>query len=242
VKRQKVWIDVPVVIRDGVELPLAFSFPGIKLQIGGVLRVENTMKLRRQTIFPNLSALAIAIFGSAVVFAQMTPQQIQQHQEAEERTLQREAREQAQQQWLTAQPPQAQIEEKSQIDRLRVEDQIRRIELERQVRAVAEQQLLYLLRQAKQRQLVEQQGQIQVEDQVRAGQEQPAQSQPATQLSDHEVSPPVMHWSYKNISDRGKAGLAALGTVLVALAFAAGIIPARLTPKWVIRVLPPTWQ
>jgi hypothetical protein len=227
-----------------VELAFNFFSSGNKTADPlGTQSRENTMKQRRQVIFPNLSALAIAIFGSAVVFAQMTPQQIQQRQEAQERTLQREAREQVQQQWLTPQPPQAQIEEKSQIERQRVEDQLRRAELQLQAQAVAEQQLLYLLRQAKQRQLVEQQGQSQLEDQPRAWQgPQQAQSQPAARLSDRGMSPPVTHWSYKNISDRDKAGLAALGAVLVALAFAAGIIPTRLTPKWVMRVLPPTRQ
>lgn len=189
-----------------------------------------------------LSALAITVFGAAGAFAQMTPQQLQQSQLAEERILQREAQEQAQEQWLTAQHRHAQFEEERQLDRQRVEDQFLRTEQQRQAQAVAEQQLLYLLEQAAQRQLVKQQRQTQSEDQPQTGQEPQVESRRAARMSEQEISPSAPSWSYKNMSDLDKAGLVALGALLAALAFAAGIVPAKLAPKWATRVLPPTRQ
>jgi hypothetical protein len=179
-----------------------------------------------------LTALALFVFGSAEALAQMTPQQIQQRQEVEEKILQREAQEQAQQQSLTAQQRQAQTEDERQIDRLRTEQQ-------RQAQAVAEQQLLYLLQQAERRQSAEQGRRAQPAEQPWTGPEPGAESGRAARTPEQETSPSATRWSYKNMSDLDKAGLAVLGALLGVLAFGADIVPARLTPKWARRVLIP---
>jgi hypothetical protein len=67
----------------------------------------------------------------------------------------------------------------------------------------------------------------QSQDQPQAGPKAPVQTpqtnqQPAGQQT---ATPPAPHWSYRNISERDKIGLAGLGVVLIALAFAAGIVP-----------------
>jgi hypothetical protein len=96
---------------------------------------------------------------------------------------------------------------------------------------------LYLLQQ----QALQQQ---RAERQRQDGDQGSAQSPPGTPAVQanqppQQQTPPsdAKHWSFRNMTDRDKAGLAGLGVVLIALAFAAGIIPAKLTPKWLGRLL-----
>jgi hypothetical protein len=160
-------------------------------------------------------------------FAQ-TPHQIQERQQAEERALQREsvARDQRQHE--------AQIEQMRAIDRQQAEDQREQAARTAQAQAVAAQEQLYALQQqAEQKQRAERQRQD--------GDRSSAPGAPAGQMSQslpqQQAQPPyVAHWSFSNMSNKEKAGLAGLGVVLVALAFAAGIIPAKFTPKWLGRL------
>jgi hypothetical protein len=160
-------------------------------------------------------------------FAQ-TPQQIQQRQQAQERALQREAEARDQQQH------QAQEEQMRAIDRQQAEDQREQNARAAQAQAIAAQEKLYMLQQqAEQQKLAERQKQDLDQNSV-------TQSLSVAPGSHVDQSPPqqqtqpavVPHWSFRNMSNRDKAGLAGLGVVLVALAFAAGIIPPKFIPKW----------
>jgi hypothetical protein len=61
--------------------------------------------------------------------------------------------------------------------------------------------------------LTEHQRQIQSEYQPRIGREPQVQSQRTAWLSEQEMSPPAPRWSYKNMTDLGKAGLVTLGAL-----------------------------
>jgi hypothetical protein len=167
-----------------------------------------------------------------LLLAQPTPQQIQQRQMAVERELQREQEQREQQQ------RDAQMEKMRDIDRQQAEDARRQAEKAR-AQAIATQENQYLLQQAEQAQ-AQTKAKAAADDQgtprpaVRPGQTEqptapPQASQPASQPAAPAAAP---HWSFRNMSALDKAGLAALGVLLVVLAYAAGIIPARLAPKW----------
>ncbi len=170
------------------------------------------------------SGLAVGFFfAAALAFAQPTPQQIQRRQMAEERALQRDAEQREQKQH------QAQFEQMRQIDRQQAEDARGQAERARE-QAIAAQEQLYLLQQAQQQAQEKHSG---VQDQgqpVSRTATSVQQPQQATQPAQSESAVP-RQWSFRNMTDLDKAGLAALGVLLVVLAFAAGIIPARLTRR-----------
>jgi hypothetical protein len=154
---------------------------------------------------------------AAGAFAQ-TPRQIQERQQAEVRALERQsaARDLRQHE--------AQMEQMRAIDRQQAEDQREQNARAAQAQAVAAQDQLYQLQQqADQQQRAERQRQN--GDQSWAGQSPPPA--PAPQAEQQTQPPAAAHWSVGNMSNRDKVGLAGLGLVLVALAFAAGIIPAK---------------
>jgi hypothetical protein len=163
----------------------------------------------------------ISISG-ALALAQPTPQQIQQHQMAEERALQREQEQREQQQ------RDAQMEKMREIDRQQSEDAREREEKARQ-QAITAQENLYVLQQEEQAKAAaqakkdaENQGvqRPRVQSGVQAGQSVPPAA-PAVQTATSS------HWSFSNMTTLDKAGLAGLGVLLIALAYAAGIIPVK---------------
>jgi hypothetical protein len=158
----------------------------------------------------------------ALAFAQPTPQQIQQHQMAEERALQRE------QEHRDEQIRQAQIEKMRQDDRQQAEDARQQAEKAR-AQAIATQENLYLLQQ-------EAQAKAQAKAKAEAADQdaprsaaQRAQTIPSKSQMEAPPTQPAAapHWSLSNMTTLDKAGLAALGVLLVVLAYAAGIIPVR---------------
>ena len=141
---------------------------------------------------------------------------------AEERALQRERQQQDEQ------IRQAQIDKMREIDRQQTEEAHQQAEKAR-AQAIAAQENFYLQ---------------QVEDQAKAaakakaeganpGVAQPVvqsgQSVPVTTQTEAPAAQPAVtaHWSFRNMTTLDKAGLAALGVLLVVLACAAGIIPAK---------------
>jgi hypothetical protein len=158
----------------------------------------------------------------ALALAQPTPQQIQQHQMAEERALQRD------QEQRDAQQHQAQMEQMRQIDRQQAEDARQQAEKAR-AQAIATQENLYLLQQEEQ-QKAQAKARAAAADQgvprpaVQSAQPVPARSQTAATPARPAAA---AHWSFRNMTTLDKAGVAALGVLLVVLAYAAGIIPAK---------------
>jgi hypothetical protein len=172
-------------------------------------RISTEVMLRSLKLFPAICVMAVA------VLAQRTPQQIQQRQQNLERDLQRD------QANREAQTHQAQVEQMRQIDRQQAEQQRQQTEQQLKAQAVAAQEQLYQLQQAEQQNKTQQQ---QAQDQNLAPNSAAAADQSQQQLQ----QPAVQHWSWKNMTTADKIGLAALGVLLAALAFAAGIIPTRL--------------
>jgi hypothetical protein len=171
-------------------------------------------------------AIAFADPGTTRAFAQPSPREIQQHQMAAERAL-RESAEREQQQH------QAQIEQMRQIDRQQAGDAREQAERQARAAAITAQQQQYLLQQQAAARQAQDKGGEQDRAQSSAGTQQqpslpvPRQVQP---VQAQQQSSPSPHWSFSNMSGFDKAGLAALGVVLVALAFAAGIIPSARRP------------
>lgn len=155
----------------------------------------------------------------ALALAQPTPQQIQQHQAAEERALQRELLQREQQQ------RDAQMEKMREVDRQQAEEARQQAEKAR-AQAITAQENLYLQQQAEQAKAA---AKAEAADQDAARPAvQSAQSVPsAPQTEALPVQPAAAHWSFSNMTTLDKAGLAALGVLLVVLAYAAGIIPAK---------------
>jgi fused signal recognition particle receptor len=158
----------------------------------------------------------------ALAFAQPTPQQIHQHQMAEERALQRD------QEQRDEQIRQAQIDKMREIDRQQAEEARQQVEKAR-AQAIATQENFYVQQQ-------EEQAKAQAKAKAEAANQDVAR--PVTQsrhsvpvTSQTQVRPgqpaAAAHWSFRNMTTLDKAGLAALGVLLVVLAYAAGIIPAK---------------
>jgi hypothetical protein len=157
-----------------------------------------------------------------LAFAQPTPQQIQQHQMGEQRALQQREQEQRDQQQRDSQ-----MEKMRQIDRQQAED-AHQLEEKARAKAIATQENLYLLQQAEQ-QKAQAQTKSQAADQNVPTAIQQVQTVPSTPQTE---APPAQaaaasRWSFSNMTTLDKAGLAALGVLLIALACAAGIIPAK---------------
>jgi hypothetical protein len=158
----------------------------------------------------------------ALAFAQPTPQQIQQHQMAEERALQRE------QQQQDEQLRQAQIDKMRQIDRQQAEEARQQAEKAR-AQAIATQENQYL-------QQLEDQAKAQAKAKAEAANQgvaqpivQSGQSVPLTSQTQARPEQPTAaaHWSFTNMTTLDKVGLGALGVLLVVLGYAAGIIPVK---------------
>ena len=161
----------------------------------------------------------------ALALAQPTPQQIHQRQMAEERALQHDQEQREQQQH------QAQIDQMRQIDRQQAEDARQQAEKAR-AQAIAAQENLHLQRLAEQAQ-AKAKSLAQNDSGTLLSVQQPQTAQPpASQPASQPASPasPTQQWSFRNMSTLDKAGLAALGVILVALACAAGLIPAKRIP------------
>lgn len=174
--------------------------------------------------------LAVFTFLATGAFAQ-TPHQIQERQQAEERALQRESAARDQQQH------EAQVEQMRAIDRQQAEEQREQSARAAQAQAVAAQEQLYILQQqALQKQRAERESQD--GNQGSAAQYPPGAPAGQVNQSSQEGPQPsdAPRWSFRNMTNKEKAGIAGLGVVLVALAFAAGIIPARFTPRWLGRL------
>jgi len=158
----------------------------------------------------------------ALAFAQPTPQQIHQHQMAEERALQRD------QEQRDAQIRQAQANKMREIDRQQAEEARQQVEKAR-AQAIATQENFYLQQQEEQAKALakakaEAANQDTPQPVVQSGQSVPVTSQ--TQAAPGRPAT-AAHWSFRNMTALDKAGLAALGVLLVVLAYAAGIIPAK---------------
>jgi 2-methylisocitrate lyase-like PEP mutase family enzyme len=118
-----------------------------------------------------------------------------------------------------------------QVDRQQAEDARQQAEKAR-AQAIAAQENLYLLQQAEQ-------AQAQAKAKAEAGDDAGAplaapplvQARQTGQATPAQPPAPAPHWSFRNMSTLDKAGLAALGVLLVVLAYAAGIIPAKLIPS-----------
>jgi hypothetical protein len=186
--------------------------------------------LRNFELMSQVFGLVMFTFISAGAFAQ-TPHQIQERQQAEERALQRDAAARDQQQH------EAQVEQMRAIDRQQAEEQREQSARAAQAQAVAAQEQLYILQQqALQKQRAERESQ----DGNQGSAAQSPAGAPAGQVNQSSPQQPqpsdAPRWSFRNMSNEEKAGIAGLGVVLVALAFAAGIIPARFTPRWLGRL------
>ena len=157
-----------------------------------------------------------------LTIAQPTPQQIREHQLAEERALQREQQQQEQQQH------DAQMERMREIDRQQAEDARQRDEKARQ-QAITAQENLYLLQQAEQaKAAAKATANAENQNMPRRAAQPGVQTIPvAPQTQAPPAQSAAAHWSLSNMSALDKAGLVGLGVVLVALAYAAGIIPAK---------------
>jgi uncharacterized Rmd1/YagE family protein len=158
----------------------------------------------------------------ALALAQPTPEQIHQRQMTEERALQRE------QQQRDEQVRQAQIDKMRQIDRQQAEEARQQAEKAR-AQAIATQENFYLQQveeQAKAAAKAKAAGANQdvAQPVVQSGQSVPVASQ--TQATPGQPAA-AAHWSFRNMTTLDKAGLGALGVLLVVLACAAGIIPAK---------------
>lgn len=177
--------------------------------------------------------IALAALAPALVFCQ-TPQPIQQRQMADERALQRESLAREQQQH------QAQIEQVRRIDRQQEEEQRQQARQQAEAQAAAAQQRLYQIQQAEEQARAT--AQTQGDDQSQAERRPPIEvqqpnEQPQQLAPSAALRPSVaQHWSYRNISTRDKVGLGALGVLLAALAFPAGIVPARFARRRVGRL------
>jgi hypothetical protein len=171
-------------------------------------------------------ALLLSIL-CALALAQPTPQQIQDHQMAEERALQRDQQEREQQQH------DAQVEKMREVDRQQTEDARQQAEKAR-AQAITAQENLYLLQQEeKAKAAVKAKADAADRDAPRPAIQSGAQSvQSAPQTQASQAQPAANpHWSFSNMSTLDKTGLAALGVILVGLAYAAGIIPAKRIPS-----------
>ena len=178
------------------------------------------MKSDRMKLMLRFCKLLFSI-SCAFALAQPTPQQIQQRQMMEERALQRD------QEQRDAQQHQAQMEQMRQIDRQQAEDARQQAEKAR-AQAIATQENLYLLQQEEQ-QKAQAKARAAADQNVPGPAVQDGQSVPATSQTQAAPAQPAAtaHWSFRNMSALDKAGLAALGVLLVVLAYAAGIIPAK---------------
>jgi hypothetical protein len=166
---------------------------------------------------PAVRVCILLSISCALAPAQPTPQQIQQHQMAEERALQREQEQREQEQ------RDAQMEKMRDIDRQQAEDARERDEKARQ-QAITAQENLYVLQQEEQQKAAAQaKAKADAEDQgvARTG----IQRVPSAQTAVLPAAP--AHWSFSNMTTLDKAGIAGLGVILIALAYAAGIIPAK---------------
>jgi leucyl aminopeptidase (aminopeptidase T) len=158
----------------------------------------------------------------ALAFAQPTPQQIHQHQIAEERALQRD------QEQRDEQIHQAQVDKMREIDRQQAEEARQQVEKAR-AQAITTQENVYLQQQEEQAKALakaksEAANQDGARPVVQSGQGVPVASQ--TQATPGQPGA-ASHWSFRNMTTLDKAGLAALGVFLVVLAYAAGMIPAK---------------
>jgi len=116
---------------------------------------------------------------------------------------------------------QPQLDQMREIDRQQARDQHERVEQQRQAAAQAQQQ--YLAQQAEYQKQATASKQAESEQQPQTRPLPPAA--PAPQQSAQPVALPG--WSLKNMNSADRIGLAALGVLLIALAFAAGVIPSR---------------
>ena len=172
--------------------------------------------------------MSLVLLAATLAFAQPTPQQIQQHQMAIEQAL-RESQQREQQQH------QAQIEQMEQLDRQAAEEAREQADRQAKAKAIAAQQQAYL-----QQQQAAQQASASTGDPGRnqprpfqTNQTNPAQTQSSLPpTTGPPTSPTAAHWSFKNMSNPAKLALVGLGVILVALAFAAGILPGRFMRRW----------